>query len=733
MNNRLKTLNASVLALVLLAILSSSSLAGTVWGRVVNTHTGLGVPDIFITVRDADSYDGITGAGGYYSIDVPESEIPRTLIVDAQFINETGLAGQCGWYCFPYHYVVVFTTGSAEAPDIIVVPYSIFGTVHNYYTGEGVDGVTIAVSNGGDVVVTSGGGQYCSYAPCIPYWTGGTMTLSYNWGSFTAQSIPIVPYHYSYCVWNGIPVDFYWLQPFIEGYVTTSGTGTVVQGVTITFSDGGGSAVTDSNGYYSWLVLEAGWSGTATPSLQADGSFGPASRSYSNVTSDQTDQDYVWLPDLTISGRVTQAGTDDGVAGVTITFTNDEGSPDPDGSGATTTNSSGYYSWQVPYTWSGTATPSYTSGSFDPPSMDYFWLLYDVTDQDYTWLPDFTISGRVTQAGTGDGVDGVTITFSDSLGSATASTSGGGYYSKQVTYGWSGTAIPSYTSGTFSPEYRIYDYVTSDETDQDYVWTAWVTLTVESDTPPSGVKIFVTPRDKNGHADGTTTFQRVYLQGTNVMLYAPGTVVIGNKYYVFYRWTIDGKAETVGLLNPSFAMSDDCTAVATYNRIVCRLSVLSTPITGVHITGTPAGVTNYSKLLDYNSLVTLKAAATAAGGYVFLQWNQKAYGNSTLKYTIKNNSTATAKYGKYKLLKITGPTPVNELSHARYICKLYCRDGRSYDITNYARWTDSSAYCHFSAPGLLVTSSVPASKRVSLSATYAGRTCNYNITIRNTR
>jgi hypothetical protein len=75
--------------------------------------------------------------------------------------------------------------------------------------------------------------------------------------------------------------------PRISGKVKTS-IGLV--GVTITFSNGGGTVFTGSLGIYSHIV-SVGWSGTATPSM-TNYTFDPSSRSYSDVTSDQADQDY---------------------------------------------------------------------------------------------------------------------------------------------------------------------------------------------------------------------------------------------------------------------------------------------------------------------------------------------------------------------------------------------------------------------------------------------------------
>lgn len=75
----------------------------------------------------------------------------------------------------------------------------------------------------------------------------------------------------------------------ISGNVMESG-GTGVEGVTILFSNGGGTASTNSSGDYSHTIA-TGWAGTATPSKTGT-AFIPTSRSYSSVTTNQTSQDY---------------------------------------------------------------------------------------------------------------------------------------------------------------------------------------------------------------------------------------------------------------------------------------------------------------------------------------------------------------------------------------------------------------------------------------------------------
>lgn len=75
----------------------------------------------------------------------------------------------------------------------------------------------------------------------------------------------------------------------ITGYVRLH-DGTPVSGVAVQASTGGTSTTTDSNGYYEIWVLD-GWSGTVTVS-KSQYLFNPASRTYTNVVADQSNQDF---------------------------------------------------------------------------------------------------------------------------------------------------------------------------------------------------------------------------------------------------------------------------------------------------------------------------------------------------------------------------------------------------------------------------------------------------------
>ncbi|OQX12061.1 MAG: hypothetical protein BWK80_44140, partial [Desulfobacteraceae bacterium IS3] len=75
----------------------------------------------------------------------------------------------------------------------------------------------------------------------------------------------------------------------ISGYVKNAGSA-AISGVTLTFSNSGGTATTDTSGYYS-KAFTAAWTGMVTPS-KSGYTFSPTTRSYSGVTTNQTNQNY---------------------------------------------------------------------------------------------------------------------------------------------------------------------------------------------------------------------------------------------------------------------------------------------------------------------------------------------------------------------------------------------------------------------------------------------------------
>ena len=154
--------------------------------------------------------------------------------------------------------------------------------------------------------------------------------------------------------------------------VAISGSAGVAAAV-LSYTDGTAKTSTaDESGDYSFDVTY-NWSGTVTPTL-AGYTFTPASTDYSNLTTDQTDQDYTAsIVQVAISGNVND-GTNP-LSGVEMQVST---------GGSVTTDASGNYSFAQNYGWSGTVTPVLAGYAFAPANRTYSAVQADTPGQDYT-------------------------------------------------------------------------------------------------------------------------------------------------------------------------------------------------------------------------------------------------------------------------------------------------------------------------------------------------------------
>ena len=312
--------------------------------------------------------------------------------------------------------------------------------------GIGLEGVTITFSEEEGTATTDSDG---GYSHSVSYGWSGTATPSKTGHIFSPSSKT-----YPSVTSDQTDQDYTATVVYtISGSVKTEG-GVGIEGVEITFSAGQGTVTTDTEGNYSRIVVE-GWSGTATPSKTCY-AFTASSVTYTNVISDQTDQNYTGtMLTYTISGTISAAAP---LSGVVM-----DGLP-----GSPTTDASGYYEATVDCGWSGTVTPTMTRYVFSPSSRSYDDLNSDQAGQDYEAYPGWIISGSVkTEAD--EGIGGVIITFS--VVETTTTTSADGSYSHTVIEGWSGEATPYRICYSFSPSSLSYSNLTSDQSNQDYTGT----------------------------------------------------------------------------------------------------------------------------------------------------------------------------------------------------------------------------------------------------------------------
>jgi hypothetical protein len=310
--------------------------------------------------------------------------------------------------------------------------------------GIGVEGVDVIGDNGAGSAVTGADGSYSVTVP--NNWRGSIAVSKGGW--------LITPASRAY---DKVRVDiindnYIAYQPKISGYVTNS-NGTGVAGVMISANNGGGSDTTDINGFYE-IIVPYSWSGTVTPS-KTDWGFIPASQVYSNVTSDETNQDYITFQPK-ISGYVKDNG-DTEVEGVSISADN--------GGGSDTTDINGYYEIVVPYDWSGTVTANKIGWNLTPSSRPYSNVTSDQPNQDYTAFQP-KISGYVRDAN-GIGVENVLVSANNGGGSDT--TDATGFYKITVPYSWSGSVTAKKIKWTITPPSYSYSNLTTDIDGQDYL------------------------------------------------------------------------------------------------------------------------------------------------------------------------------------------------------------------------------------------------------------------------
>ncbi|HYP01864.1 MAG TPA: M36 family metallopeptidase [Pyrinomonadaceae bacterium] len=164
-----------------------------------------------------------------------------------------------------------------------------------------------------------------------------------------------------------------------------------------------------------------------------------------------------------ISGRVTDGNTGQGVSGIQVTLSGTTNA-------TTTTDINGNYSFPNLVA-GGNYTVAPTSPGFEstPPSRTYNNLSSDVTDANFTIIPEASISGRVTTQNGAAGIDGITVRLTGTE-TRTTVTSGGGFYSfPALARGGSYTVTPSGGNNTFTPPSRTYNNLQGPVTDANFI------------------------------------------------------------------------------------------------------------------------------------------------------------------------------------------------------------------------------------------------------------------------
>ena len=387
---------------------------------------------------------------------------------------------------------------------------------------------------------------------------------------------------------------------------------TGVGGVTLNWNDGSAKSFTSGGtGNYS-INVYYNWTGTVTPS-KTGYLFTPASNDYSNIITDQTNEDYTAALDSNaISGNT-------GVGGVTLNW--NDGSAKSFTSGGT-----GNYSINVSYNWTGTVTPSKTGYTFSPVSKDYNNIISDQTNQNYTeTLNSYTISGNT-------GVGLVSLTWFDET-QQTSTSDATGNYSIGVPFNWSGTITPSKTGYTFNPANKSYENIIENQLNQNYTDIINQYIVTASANPQIG-----------GNIEGLNS-NGEYDFGEQVNLSA-----IPKTGYSFVNWTSGASIVSV---NPTltFAATNDSNLVANFSLNEYTITVGVNPSGTGEITGLKA-----SGKYNHGDLVNLTATPNIE--YSFVNWTSGESivdTNNTITFTATSDSNLIA---NFELKKYTISTTV---------------------------------------------------------------------------
>jgi hypothetical protein len=342
-----------------------------------------------------------------------------------------------------------------------------------------------------------------------------TFTVPYNWSGTVTPSLTGSTFNPASRSYSNVRVDQNSQNyqatanpPRISGTLGALGAGAVISYVDLQLNEK--TTTADGAGNYSFTV-PFGWCGNVTPRLTGY-VFSPSVRGYSNVSTDQLAQDSTTtLATFTISGWLTPFG-----AGTKLSYN--------DGSAkSVTADSSGSYTFTVPYNWSGTVTPSLTGSTFNPASRSYSNVRLDQNSQNYqaTANPP-TISGTLGVLGAG-----AVISYADcQLNAKTTTADGAGNYSFTVSRGWCGNVTPRLAGYVFNPSVRGYSNVQTDQVAQDST-TTLATFTISGWLTPSGAGAKLSYNDgsaKSVTADsnGSYTFTVPYNWSGTVTPNLPG-------------------------------------------------------------------------------------------------------------------------------------------------------------------------------------------------------------------
>ena len=356
----------------------------------VQTSTGAAVAGVSLQLSGPASATQTSNSSGQYTF--------ANLAAGTYTVTPT-LAG----YTFaPANAQVTISNANASATTFIATAtppatYSISGTV----SGAVASGVTVTLSGAGTGTTTTAANGTYTFSSLAP----GNYTVTPSLGGYTFSPTGTAVTINS----SNVTGTNFTSSAVVATTYSIAGTvsGAVAGGVTITLSGAGtGTTTTAANGTYTFGSLAAG-NYTLTPSLNGY-TFSPTSLTVAlgtaNVTGENFTSSAVVVPTYSIAGTV--SGT--WVSGVTVTLSGA-------GSAATSTDSSGNYSFTGLAAGNYTVTPTLNGYTFSPSNAAVTITNANITGENFNDSSTnagngaYTISGTLSYAGSKTGLVNVMV------------------------------------------------------------------------------------------------------------------------------------------------------------------------------------------------------------------------------------------------------------------------------------------------------------------------------------
>lgn len=463
----------------------------TVDGTVTKAGTSDVIENVSVTVKSGDvEYYGTTDAEGKYEINVGKFDLDYT----ATFEHDD--------YA-PAEKPVSFSEGNVTVNAELAPAYKLTGKVTRVADGEPIEGATITVSNDDNEysATSDAEGNYLvkvlnnDNAYTAKYEAEGYETVEFEDIAFDGNLTKDVALR---------------TETTVSGTVTREGKDTPVAEATITFTQGDDTytATSAEDGTYSVVLynLEQNFTvkAEATGYETLDTEYNPESGSTFNISLKAY---------RTLNGKVTEKGTETAIPGVSVTLAND------DASYTATTDDNGEYSITV-YEFDNELTATFEAEGYETATETVTFT--DLTQTLNVELTAFrTLTGKVTEKGSGNPVADVSITLTNGETEYTATTDEEGEYTITV------YDFASELTATFEAE--GYESATETVTFTELTQTLNVELTAYrtlsgkvtiggTDTPLSGVTVTLTGDSGEQTAttadDGTYSFTLYDFAGT---------------------------------------------------------------------------------------------------------------------------------------------------------------------------------------------------------------------------